>query len=76
MRTLLVTTDDVLLPMELRRIIDAGSTAVEETRSPDRAARAHDRILTWGQGALQVGDRRLHWPDDEEEIRLLLQTGG
>jgi hypothetical protein len=61
----------------LRQIIEAGRTAVEEVRSPDDATNtATDRVLAWEPGLLRIGDRKLRWPDDEDEIRLLLQTGG
>ena len=77
MRTLLLSRTDAPVPPALREIIDAGSTIVEEVRSPDDATNtAADRVLSSEPGLLRIGDRRLRWPDDEDEIRLLLQTGG
>ena len=77
MRTLLVSRTEAPVPAALREIIDAGSTIVEEVRSPDDATNtASDRVLSWEPGLLRIGARRLRWPDDEDEIRLLLQSGG
>jgi hypothetical protein len=77
MRTLLLSRTEAPIPVALRHIIEAGSTVVEEVRSPDDATNtAADRVLSWEPGLLHIGDRRLRWPDDEDEIRLLLQSGG
>ena len=77
MRTLLLSRTESPMPPALRQIIDAGSTVVEEVRSAEDALDpANDRVLAWEPGVLRIGDRSLRWPDDEDEIRLLLQTGG
>ncbi len=77
MRTMLVIQNETAVPAELRQIIDAGSTSVEQV-PPGAVLRADatDRVLMWEPGLLRIGERRLRWPDDEDEIRLLLQTAG
>ena len=64
-------------PRELREIIDAGSTEVLQVREGETAASGHaDRVAEWTGQELLVGDRLLRWPEDEDELRMLFQTGG
>ena len=76
MKTLFVR-GDIDPPPELREIVQAGSTEVDEIRGA-AGPRAHDadRVVTWTGTTVTVDDRRLRWPDDEDELKLLLQTGG
>jgi hypothetical protein len=64
-------------PGELRDIVARGSTEVAELSCGDvsRAGDA-DRIVEWTGRDVVVDDRRLRWPDDRDEIRMLFQTGG
>jgi hypothetical protein len=63
-------------PNELRDIIERGSTEFLEVKSPGDAPRDADRIAAWTGRELVFEDRRLRWPEDEDEVRLLFQTGG
>jgi hypothetical protein len=77
MHTLLIVDPNSPVPMALRHIIEAGSTSVEEVPAGQGSElRRADRILIWDGGVLLFGERSLRWPGDEDEIRLLLQTGG
>jgi hypothetical protein len=64
-------------PRELRDIVEGGSTELAEVARRDDA-RAHDadRLIEWNGRALLVDDRWLRWPEDEDELRMLFQTGG
>jgi hypothetical protein len=37
---------------------------------------AADRLVVWDGRHVTVGDRTMCWPEDEDELRLLFQTGG
>ena len=64
-------------PRELREIVEAGSTELVEVARAEHANRGTaDRVVEWNGRELIVEDRRLRWPDDEDELRLLFQTGG
>ena len=64
-------------PGELREIVKGGSTELAEVARADEAAmRDVDRIVEWNGRELVMEDRRLRWPEDEDELRLLFQTGG
>jgi hypothetical protein len=64
-------------PHELREIVHAGSTEVDEVRGADAPpTRDADRVVVWNGTTVTVDDRRLRWPDDEDELRLLFQTSG
>jgi hypothetical protein len=79
MHTLLIVDPNSPVPAALRHVIEAGSTSVEEVQADQRSESRHaDRILIWDDGVLifGVGERTLRWPADEDEITLLLQTGG
>jgi hypothetical protein len=76
MKTLLIRGADEP-PSELRAIVRAGSTEMVETRkADDPRGRNADRVVVWNSNAVTVDDRRLQWPDDRDEIRMLLDTGG
>jgi hypothetical protein len=75
MKTLLIHGPDAP-PPGLRRIVEDGSTEVEAGRRDEASARAADRVVEWTGRELVVDGRRLRWPDDEDEIRMLFQTGG
>jgi hypothetical protein len=64
-------------PPELREIVEGGSTEVAEVgRREDARAQDADRLVEWNGRELLVEDRRLRWPEDEDELRMLFQTGG
>ena len=64
-------------PGELRDIVRGGSTEVAEVARADEARlREADRVVEWNGRELVIEDRRLKWPEDEDELRLLFQTGG
>ena len=64
-------------PGELREIVEGGSTELTEVaRADEAAARDADRVVEWNGRELVLEDRRLRWPEDEDELRLLFQTGG
>jgi hypothetical protein len=73
MRTVLIRGGDEP-PSELRHIVETGSTEVLEVADDDgRATRDADRIVIWNGHDVIVEDRRLRWPEDEDELRLLFQ---
>jgi hypothetical protein len=64
-------------PRELREIVEGGSTELAEVMGRDEIrARDADRVVEWNGRALRVGDRWLQWPEDEDELKMLFQTGG
>jgi hypothetical protein len=64
-------------PGGLREIVEGGSTEfVEVVRAEDAMTRDADRVIEWNGRELVFEDRRLRWPEDEDELRLLFQTGG
>jgi len=77
MRTVLIRGGDEP-PPELRHIVATGSTEVLEVPDDDdgRATQDADRVVTWNGRDVIVEDRRLRWPEDEDELRMLFQTGG
>jgi hypothetical protein len=76
MKTLLVR-GSLEPPPELRRIVESGSTEVAEVaQSQDAAGADADRLVKWNGREVVVDSRRLKWPEDEDEIRMLFQTGG
>jgi hypothetical protein len=76
MHTVLILDSDAPLPAELREVIQAGSTSLQQIgRDAPRIPMA-DRVLVWRGHALQLGDRGMRWPEDADEIRMVLQTGG
>jgi hypothetical protein len=76
MKTLLVRGDSEL-PRELRDMVKSGSTEVAEVRASS-AGSVHeaDRVVTWNGNTVTIDDRRLRWPDDRDELKVLLQTAG
>jgi len=86
MKTLLVRgTGNV--PQGVADIVRAGSTMMKEIRADeerDATTLDADRIVVWNDGEIQVqaghGSRKeavmLRWPQDEDKLRLLFQTGG
>jgi hypothetical protein len=76
MKTVLIR-GTAALPRELREIVEGGSTELAEvTGRDDVRARDADRLIEWNGRALLVGDRWLQWPEDEDELKMLFQTGG
>ena len=76
MKTLLVRGDSDP-PRELCDIVSAGSTEVDEIRSgKDVPQHGADRVVIWNGRDVIVDDRALRWPEDRDELKLLLQTGG
>ena len=76
MRTVLIRGGDEP-PAELRHIVETGSTEVLEVSGDDRrATQDADRVVIWNGHDVIVEDRRLRWPEDEDELRMLFQTGG
>ena len=76
MRTVLIRGSDEP-PPELRHIVEAGSTEVlEVARDDGRTTQGADRVVIWNGQDVIVEDRRLRWPEDEDELRMLFQTGG
>ena len=64
-------------PEGLRQIVEGGSTEVAEVARADVAkVRDADRIVEWNGRELVFEDRRLRWPEDEDELRMLFETGG
>ncbi len=64
-------------PRELRDIVRAGSTETAEMKRQDVPPTVSaDRVVVWDGRHVIVDDRRMRWPDDEDEVRLLFQTGG
>ena len=76
MHTLLIVSSGTAVPPELRQIIEAGSTSVDETAPNEGSGKTADRVLIWSDHTLHIADKALRWPQDEDEIRLLLQTAG
>ena len=76
MRTLLIR-GTLEPPTDLREIVEGGSTEVVEVAQADDVARRDaDRIVEWNGRELVFENRRLRWPEDEDELRMLFQTGG
>jgi hypothetical protein len=76
MRTLLIR-GDAEPPRELREIVRAGSTEMDEvTRADALAAENADRVVIWNGRHVEVENRRLRWPEDEDELRLYFQSAG
>jgi hypothetical protein len=77
MKTLLVR-GDAEPPHELRAIVQHGSTEVDEIRGGDEAwqRQSADRVVIWNGREVIVDGRGLRWPDDVDELKLLLETGG
>jgi hypothetical protein len=83
MRTLLISDGEP--PREVREIVEAGSTEVQEMDElRSDAAATVDRVVIWRAGEVEVrgsGDAsgaaasRLKWPEDEDKLRLFFQTG-
>jgi hypothetical protein len=72
MRTVLIRGGDEP-PSELRHIVGAGSTEVLEVSGDDgRATQDADRVVIWNGQDVIVEDRRLRWPEDEDELRKAL----
>jgi hypothetical protein len=64
-------------PRELREIVRAGSTEMDEMRRADvPPVVAADRVVVWDGRHVIVDDRRMRWPEDEDELRVLFQTAG
>lgn len=84
MKTLLIRGETEIPPL-VREIVRAGSTEVREIGAEevrDRIGEA-DRIVVWQHGAIELRDgrpgaptTRLRWPQDEDTLRLLFQSGG
>jgi hypothetical protein len=76
MRTLLIRGTHEP-PADLRELVEGGSTEVIEVAQADDAVRRDaDRIVEWDGRELLFENRRLRWPEDEDELRMLFQTGG
>ncbi len=76
MKTLLIR-DGVEPPRELSDLVRAGSTEMAEMDRRDMPpVIAADRLVVWDGRHVTVGDRTMCWPEDEDELRLLFQTGG
>lgn len=76
MKTLLIRGPSAP-PPALRRIVESGSTEVAEVASRrDARAESADRLVEWTGRDLIVDHRRLRWPEDEDELKMLFQTGG
>jgi hypothetical protein len=86
MKTLLVRGTGTI-PARVADIVRAGSTMLKEIRADeerDATTLEADRVVVWDDGEIQVqaghGSRkeavRLRWPEDEDKLRLLFQTGG
>jgi hypothetical protein len=76
MRTLLIRGSHEP-PEELRRIVRGGSTEVAEVaRHEDVRGIDADRVVEWNGREVLLEDRRLRWPEDEDELKMLFETGG
>ena len=76
MKTLLIRGSNPP-PAPVRDIIKGGSTeVVEVARAEDVSRTDADRIVEWNGREVIFGDRRLRWPEDEDELRLLFETAG
>ena len=72
MRTVLIRGGDEP-PLELCHIVGAGSNEVLEVSGDDhRATQDADRVVIWNGQDVIVEDRRLRWPEDEDELRKAL----
>ena len=72
MRTVLIRGGDEP-PPELRHIVEIGSTELlEVSGDDDRATQDADRVVIWNGHDVIVEDRRLRWPEDEDELRKAL----
>src|SRR5262245_16183414 len=76
MHTLLVVVSTSPVPPSLQRIIEEGSSSVEVASERPKSKPAADRVLVWTGTVLDVGGQLLLWPDDESEMRMLLQAAG
>lgn len=64
-------------PQEVREIVERGSTEVAEVAGAgDEIRRDADRVVEWNGHEVLFENRRLRWPDDEDELRMLFDTGG
>jgi len=76
MKTLLIRGDHEP-PQELREIVARGSTEVAEVAHAGQARTMDpDRVVEWDGEELVYEDRRLRWPEDVDELRMLFDTGG
>ena len=76
MKTLLIRGEHEP-PQELREIVAGGSTEVAEVAHAGQARGLEpDRVVEWDGHELVYEDRRLRWPEDEDELRMLFETGG
>ena len=76
MRTLLIRGSHQP-PADLRALVEDGSTEVVEVAAADETAcRNADRVVEWNGRELLFENRRLRWPEDVDELRMLFQTGG
>ena len=76
MKTILVRGDSEP-PRELREIVHNGSTEVDEVRGgAEPWQQGADRVVIWNGTNVIVDDRRLRWPEDVDELRVLLNTAG
>src|SRR5918993_891362 len=72
MRTLLIRGSHEP-PDGLRRIVEGGSTEVAEVARREDARGHVDRIVEWNGREVLLEDRRLRWPEDEDELRMLFE---
>jgi hypothetical protein len=75
MKTLLVRGEHDP-PAALVDLVRAGSTEVKEVRADVGTRPYADRVVVWTGSSVVVDERRLRWPDDLDELRLLFQTAG
>jgi len=76
MKTLLIR-GSLEPPHEVREIVERGSTEVAEVaRAGDDIRRDADRVVEWNGREVIFDNRRLRWPEDEDELRMLFDTGG
>jgi hypothetical protein len=78
MKTLLIRNQGEP-PAEVRDILRAGSTEMHEVRGGEsRDATDADRVVVWNGGDIEVrakGDcTRLHWPEDEDKLKMFFMT--
>ena len=75
-KTLLIRDADEP-PRALADLVRAGSTEMAEMRRNELPTTFYaDRVVVWDGRHVIVDDRKMRWPDDEDELRLLFQTGG
>jgi hypothetical protein len=83
MKTLLIRSEGEP-PSEVREIVRAGSTEIQEMDElrPEIAAQA-DRVVIWRPGEVEVRGGAdvqgtaascLKWPQDEDKLRMYFQT--